>query len=84
MHLQRPGDGGSAGIDGLIASIRKLAGSPGLAGVNAHHDVARFVWHARPATDPNAEPIVVGFDVMVTERGRIKQIVGFLDKVPSG
>ena len=77
---------GRAGIDALIASVQtKLPGFTfSVAGkVDAHHDVARFVWHARPASDPNAEPVVVGFDVMVTDGARITQIVGFLDKVPT-
>ncbi len=78
---------GRAGVDALIASVQtKLPGFTfSLSGkVDAHHDVARFVWHARPASTPDVEPIVIGFDVMILEGGRIKQIVGFLDKVPTG
>jgi hypothetical protein len=48
---------------------------------DAHHDLARFTWHL---TAPGAdEPVVVGFDVIKIEEGRIAQIHGFLDKVPS-
>lgn len=48
--------------------------------IDAHHDVARFTWNLGPE---GAEPIVVGFDVAVIEDGRIKHILGFLDKVPT-
>lgn len=48
--------------------------------VDAHHDVARFNWGLGPAGD---EPVVIGFDVLVTDReGRISAVAGFLDCVP--
>lgn len=48
--------------------------------VDAHHRQARFTWGLGPA---GAEPIVVGFDVVVTgEDGRLTTVLGFLDKVP--
>lgn len=74
---------GRAGVDGFIAAVQKqfagvrfeLAGK-----VDTHHEVARFTWHAlAPGV---AEPVAIGFDVMVTEAGKITQIVGFLDKAP--
>lgn len=74
---------GPAGLDAVIAGAR--AQLPGfrfsLAGkVDAHHDQARFSWHAMP---PGAsEPIVVGTDVLVLKDGRICTVLGFLDKVP--
>lgn len=69
-------------IDGFIAAVQ--AKYPGvvfsLGGtIDAHHDTARFTWHAGP---PGAEPVAVGFDVAVFEQGRIRRIYGFLDKSP--
>jgi hypothetical protein len=75
---------GRDGIDGFIAAVQKqFAGVRfELAGhVDTHHDVARFTWHAlAPGV---AEPVAIGFDVMVTDAGKITQIVGFLDKAPA-
>jgi len=74
---------GKDGIDGFIGAVQQqfagvvfvLAGR-----VDAHHDVARFTWHAMaPGV---TEPVAIGFDVMVTDEGRIKEVVGFLDKAP--
>ena len=49
--------------------------------VDAHHDVARFAWGLGPA---GAEPVVIGFDVVSTDtNGRIRSVVGFLDRVPT-
>jgi hypothetical protein len=48
--------------------------------VDAHHRQARFTWGLGPE---GAEPLVVGFDVAVTDDGnRIVTVLGFLDKVP--
>ena len=48
--------------------------------VDAHHQQARFTWGLGPA---DAEPVVVGFDVVVLDDdGRIDTVLGFLDKVP--
>jgi hypothetical protein len=48
--------------------------------VDAHHSQARFQWGLGPA---GAEPVVIGFDVVVTDAdGRIEQVLGFLDRVP--
>jgi hypothetical protein len=72
-----------AGLDTFIGAAQKqfagvvfrLVGN-----VDAHHDVARFTWHAMaPGV---AAPVAIGFDVAVLEAGRIKQIAGFLDKAP--
>lgn len=47
---------------------------------DAHHQQVRFQWGLGPA---GAEPVVIGFDVLVTdEQGRIETVLGFLDKVP--
>ncbi|GAA0953314.1 nuclear transport factor 2 family protein [Nonomuraea longicatena] len=49
---------------------------------DAHHDIARFTWHLAPSGA--AEPLVVGFDVVeLAEDGRIRKVLGFLDKVPA-
>ncbi|WP_320668762.1 nuclear transport factor 2 family protein [Patulibacter defluvii] len=48
---------------------------------DAHHRQTRFQWGLGP---DGAEPVVVGFDVVVTdEEGRIDTVLGFLDRVPS-
>jgi len=47
---------------------------------DAHHDQGRFTWHLGPA---GGEPVVIGFDVAsVDGDGRIREVLGFLDKVP--
>jgi hypothetical protein len=51
--------------------------------VDEHHDVARFTWHARAGT-ASGEPLAIGFDVIVLERGKIRQVIGFLDMAPKG
>jgi hypothetical protein len=75
---------GRDALDGLIGAVQQQF--PGLrftAGgtLDAHHDQARFTWNL--GSDP-AEPLVVGFDVAeLDEEGRIRQVLGFLDKLPS-
>ena len=54
----------------------RLAGS-----VDGHHNQARFGWELGPAGSPAP---IVGFDVAVTDdAGRIRTVLGFLDKVPA-
>ncbi|MFN2560476.1 MAG: nuclear transport factor 2 family protein [Jatrophihabitans sp.] len=71
-------------LDATIAAVQ--AQFPGFVftsvdGGDAHHDIARFTWGLGPA---GAEPIVVGFDVVVLDGdGRIDKVLGFLDRVPS-
>ncbi|MCT9930006.1 nuclear transport factor 2 family protein [Planotetraspora sp. A-T 1434] len=70
-------------IDAVIAAVQEQF--PGLVftlggEVDAHHDIARFSWHLGPE---GAEPLVVGFDVAVLENGRVKRVLGFLDRVPA-
>jgi hypothetical protein len=48
--------------------------------VDAHHDQARFQWHAGPSGDPAQ---YVGFDVIVAEDGRIRSVYGFMDAAPA-
>jgi hypothetical protein len=74
------------GRDAIDATIAAVQGQfPGfvftLAGpVDAHHSQARFTWGLGPE---GAEPLVIGFDVAVTDGdGRISTVLGFLDKVP--
>ncbi|MFI9595137.1 nuclear transport factor 2 family protein [Nonomuraea sp. NPDC052265] len=75
-----------AGHAGIAAVIEGAQGMfPGLvftAGevFDAHHHIARFTWHLGPAGE---EPLAVGFDVVeLAEDGRIRRVLGFLDKVP--
>jgi hypothetical protein len=71
--LDRLVAGAQAQFAGLVFS---LAGE-----VDGHHDTARFTWHLG---EPGAgEPMVIGFDVIAVDDGRINQVYGFLDKVPS-
>jgi uncharacterized protein (UPF0128 family) len=47
---------------------------------DSHHRQTRFGWALGPV---DAEPVIVGFDVAVTdEAGRITTVLGFLDRVP--
>ena len=49
--------------------------------VDTHHQQARFQWGLGPAGE---EPVIVGFDVVVVDAdGRIRDVRGFLDKVPA-
>jgi hypothetical protein len=49
--------------------------------VDAHHQQVRFTWGLGPE---GAEPLVVGFDVAVTDdENKIRTVLGFLDKVPA-
>ena len=75
---------GRSAIDALIGAVQEQF--PGFvftpAGpVDVHHQQARFTWGLGPE---GAEPVVIGFDVAVTdEDGRIASVHGFLDKVPA-
>ena len=48
--------------------------------IDAHHDIARFQWHLTAPGD--SQPIAIGFDVVTLAAGRIKHVLGFLDKAP--
>ena len=50
--------------------------------IDAHHDQARFTWHL--GAPGSSEPVVIGFDVAILNDGRLREVYGFLDKVPSG
>jgi hypothetical protein len=50
--------------------------------VDEHHNVARFQWGFGPE---GGEPLVVGFDVVITnEAALISIVIGFFDRVPEG
>ena len=70
-------------IDGFIEQTRErfpgvtfALGGP----IDAHHNQARFQWHAGPADAPD---VYVGFDVIVAEDGRIRNVYGFMDAGPA-
>jgi SnoaL-like domain len=74
---------GPAEIDGFVAMTQEHF--PGYtfalgSSIDAHHDQARFRWHGGPAEEPDR---YVGFDVIVTDNGRIRSVYGFMDKVPA-
>ena len=76
------------GPDAIAATIGAVQQQfPGfvfrLAGpVDAHHDQARFRWELGPADAADAP--IVGFDVAVRDAsGRLSNVFGFLDRVPS-
>ena len=48
--------------------------------IDAHHDQARFQWQAGPEEEPDR---FVGFDVIVTDEGRIRGVYGFSDAAPA-
>lgn len=55
----------------------KLAGT-----VDGHHDTARFSWEL--VSDADGSAPVAGFDVVtLDEDGRIRTVLGFLDRVPA-
>ncbi|MBU2665850.1 nuclear transport factor 2 family protein [Actinoplanes bogorensis] len=74
---------GRDALDAVIGAARRQF--PGfafaLAGpADGHHDQVRFTWTLAAA---GAEPLVVGFDVAELDAdGRIRSVLGFLDKVP--
>src|SRR5581483_3642340 len=74
---------GPEGVDAFIAQTQERF--PGYkfelgSEVDSHHEQARFQWHAGPAGGP-AE--YVGFDVLVTDGGRIRSVYGFMDAAPA-
>ncbi len=74
---------GKAAFSELVGVVQKqfpnvtfVAAGP----AEAHHDVARFRWNAM--APGSTEPLAVGFDVVTLADGRIRTVVGFLDKAP--
>ena len=76
---------GHEAIEAVVAGAREQF--PGhvfeLTGnVDSHHDIVRFGWELMP--EGGGEPVVIGFDVAtVTGDGRLRNVYGFLDKVPA-
>jgi hypothetical protein len=73
---------GPVAIDATIESVQQqFAGHRlRLAGpVDGHHDQFRFTWDL--VGEPDVEPLVVGFDVLVAGAdGKLEQVLGFLDR----
>jgi hypothetical protein len=73
-------DGITAVVDGVQAQFPGLVFTQ-IGEVDAHHRQVRFRWGLGLE---GAEPLVIGFDVLVIdELGRIQDVRGFLDKVPA-
>jgi hypothetical protein len=75
---------GHAEVDATIAAVQgqfpHFVFTP-VGAVDAHHDVARFAWGLGPE---GADPVIVGFDVVsLDDSGRIRSVIGFLDRVPT-
>ncbi len=76
---------GHEGIAAVIAGAHEQF--PGfvfrpLGDVEGHHDIARFGWELVAVADGSAP--VAGFDVVrLAEDGRIRSVLGFLDRVPA-
>ncbi len=73
---------GHDGIDALVAAVQEQF--PGLVfrrlgEVDAHHQYLRFAWEAGPE---GAEALIAGTDAAVISEGRLRRVVGFLDRVP--
>ncbi|MEV5693593.1 nuclear transport factor 2 family protein [Micromonospora globbae] len=75
---------GREAIDRMVAAVQQqFAGMRfRVAGpVDGHHDQFRFTWELGPE---GSEAPVVGFDVAVTDGdGRLREVYGFLDRVPT-
>ncbi|MFD2090838.1 nuclear transport factor 2 family protein [Blastococcus deserti] len=75
---------GRPALDAVIVAVQEQF--PGfrfrLAGpVDAHHDQVRFTWELGP---DGLEAPVAGSDVaVVDDEGRIRTVLGFLDRVPA-
>ncbi|MGW4437700.1 nuclear transport factor 2 family protein [Streptomyces sp. NPDC004596] len=81
---------GHEGIAAVIDAVHEQF--PGfvfrpLGAVDGHHDIARFGWElvdeAEGAPEGQGSAPVAGFDVITLDgEGRIRQVLGFLDRVP--
>ena len=69
----------SAVIDGVQSQFPGFVFSQ-VGDIDQHHQQLRFQWGLGPE---GAEPLVIGFDVVVLDdSGRIRDVRGFLDKMP--
>lgn len=74
---------GHAGMESLVAGVQqrfpgfrfRLVGAP-----DGYADKVRFSWELGPA---DAEAPIQGSDVVLLEDGRVRQVIGFLDRVPA-
>jgi hypothetical protein len=67
-------------IDGVQTQFPGFVFTP-VGAPDGHHDRLRFQWGLGPA---GADPVVIGFDVVVLdEAGRVRDVHGFLDRVPA-
>ncbi|WP_369194132.1 nuclear transport factor 2 family protein [Streptomyces djakartensis] len=83
---------GHDAIAGLIAAVREQF--PGATfrptgAVDGHHDTARFSWElvSEAGGSPSGEgpAPIAGSDVITLDaQGRIRTVLGFLDRVPAG
>ncbi|GHE07936.1 nuclear transport factor 2 family protein [Streptomyces alanosinicus] len=83
---------GHEGIVAVIAAVHEqfpgfVFRPPGT--VDGHHDTARFTWElvseAGDAPSGESSAPVAGFDVVTLDaEGRIRQVLGFLDRVSAG
>ncbi|MEU1106196.1 nuclear transport factor 2 family protein [Streptomyces tibetensis] len=77
---------GHEGIAAVIAAAREQF--PGFefrltGGVDGHHDIARFSWELVSTADGSTP--VAGSDVITLDgQGRIRAVLGFLDRLPAG
>ena len=74
---------GHDGISGLVDAVQ--AQFPGfvfrrVGDVDGHHAYIRFSWEAGPA---GGEAVVAGSDVAMVIDGRLRGVVGFLDRMPA-
>ena len=75
---------GRDALDALIGAVQQQF--PGFAftsggTTDGHHEQARFTWNLGPA---GGSPLVVGFDVASLDGdGRIREVLGFIDKAPA-
>ncbi|MEU3528657.1 nuclear transport factor 2 family protein [Streptomyces sp. NPDC038707] len=78
---------GHDGIAAVIAAVHERF--PGfvfrpLGPVDGHHDTARFSWELVSEAGEGSAP-VAGSDVITLDAdGRIRSVLGFLDRVPAG
>lgn len=74
---------GTDAIDTLIRGAQQRAAGMrfSLVGpVDGHHDQLRFSWELGPA---GGEAPIAGFDVVQLSNGKIRRVLGFIDRAPS-
>ncbi|MFC3078237.1 nuclear transport factor 2 family protein [Phenylobacterium terrae] len=74
---------GHEGLEALVAGVQqrfpgfrfRLVGAP-----DGYADKVRFTWELGP---DGAEAPIQGSDVVLLEDGRVRKVIGFLDRVPA-